>query len=146
LKVSNNEREETIANTPMDYTTLFKKCWSSRPDLRPSLNDILPELERLSKKNPVEFIANVIDSDGEVTQLISKASSSSRNPILSKNANTLIDSGNLILSNDNGRQSMSLKNISALSQHADSSEELLERNINDGQKNYIGLNKPKSTK
>ncbi|CAG8558932.1 19843_t:CDS:2, partial [Racocetra fulgida] len=111
----------------MDYATLFKKCWSSRPDLRPALNDILSELERLSRKNPVEFITNVIDNDGEVTQLMSNASTYSRNsilsndngisfenvPILSENASTLIDLGDLIPSNDNGRQSTPLENISS---------------------------------
>ncbi|CAG8563735.1 140_t:CDS:2 [Dentiscutata erythropus] len=44
----------------LDYADLFKKCWSSEPDQRPTLTEILSELGRLSKEKTVEFITNVI--------------------------------------------------------------------------------------
>ncbi|CAG8570089.1 4629_t:CDS:2, partial [Dentiscutata heterogama] len=61
FKISNNEREKTIIGTPPDYANLFIKCWSSEPYQRPTLNEILLELERLSKEKDSEFITNIID-------------------------------------------------------------------------------------
>ncbi|CAG8723538.1 12155_t:CDS:1, partial [Racocetra fulgida] len=98
LKIAKDQREETITGTPIDYAILFKKCWSSNPDLRPALKYILPELERLSNRETVKFITNVIDNEKKATQSIFNTSTYSENPVL------LNDSG------------ISLENIPALSQ------------------------------
>ncbi|CAG8664395.1 14288_t:CDS:1, partial [Gigaspora rosea] len=39
------------------------KCWSSEPEIRPQLNDILLNLDRLSTEISVEFIINSIKSN-----------------------------------------------------------------------------------
>ncbi|CAG8796313.1 27969_t:CDS:1, partial [Racocetra persica] len=109
-----NEREKIIINTPSDYVNLFEKCWSSEPDLRPILDDVLPELVRLSKERPIKFITNII-GDKRITESLSKtlenlnsSSDSGRQcifrenvPSISENVNTSIHTGNLVLSNDN---------------------------------------------
>ncbi|CAG8771809.1 5518_t:CDS:2 [Dentiscutata erythropus] len=53
-----DNREKIIANTPSDYANLIKECWSSDPDQRPTLDQILIELENLSNKTTIEFITN----------------------------------------------------------------------------------------
>ncbi|CAG8756128.1 10417_t:CDS:2, partial [Gigaspora margarita] len=41
---------EVVDNTPPIYSNLYKKCWSSSPDQRPTLYEILDQLEMLSKE------------------------------------------------------------------------------------------------
>ncbi|CAG8661718.1 17371_t:CDS:2, partial [Dentiscutata erythropus] len=53
-----NKREKIIANTPSDYANLIEKCWSSDLDQRPTLDQILIELENLSNRTTIEFITN----------------------------------------------------------------------------------------
>ncbi|RIB21098.1 kinase-like domain-containing protein [Gigaspora rosea] len=40
--------EKAVANTPPEYVNLYKRSWSSDPDKRPTLSEILTELEKLS--------------------------------------------------------------------------------------------------
>ncbi|RIB19914.1 kinase-like domain-containing protein [Gigaspora rosea] len=40
LKIINNEKEKVIPGTPTDYSELYKSCWSSDPDKRPTLEKI----------------------------------------------------------------------------------------------------------
>ncbi|KAF0503054.1 kinase-like protein [Gigaspora margarita] len=58
LEISKNKREKVIPGTPTDYTELYKSCWTSDPDKRPTLEKILTELTRLSVEISVEFIEN----------------------------------------------------------------------------------------
>ncbi|CAG8736204.1 24796_t:CDS:2 [Dentiscutata erythropus] len=51
-------REKTVENTPLYYANLYKNCWSSEPNLRPTIDEILIELEK-SLTEPVEFITNL---------------------------------------------------------------------------------------
>ncbi|CAG8768805.1 13802_t:CDS:2, partial [Dentiscutata erythropus] len=52
------DKREIIANTPSDYANLIEKCWSSDSDQRPTLDQILIELEKLSNETTIEFITN----------------------------------------------------------------------------------------
>ncbi|CAG8651866.1 23956_t:CDS:2, partial [Dentiscutata erythropus] len=54
------EREEIVNNTPLSYANLIRKCWSAEPDQRPSLYQVLVELNKLLMETPVEFIVNPI--------------------------------------------------------------------------------------
>ncbi|CAG8667483.1 15938_t:CDS:2, partial [Gigaspora rosea] len=47
-----------------EYADLYKRCWSSDPDQRPVLNEILIELERLSNLS-INFMINYIDIDDQ---------------------------------------------------------------------------------
>ncbi|KAF0451492.1 kinase-like protein [Gigaspora margarita] len=58
-KISRNEREKIIPNTPSDYVNLYEKCWSTEPDERPTLNKISIDLDKLSLET-VKFITNNI--------------------------------------------------------------------------------------
>ena len=60
MKISQGYREEVIPGTPQEYADIYKKCWSSEPEIRPQLNDILLNLDRLSTEISVEFIINSI--------------------------------------------------------------------------------------
>ncbi|CAG8548942.1 3522_t:CDS:2, partial [Racocetra persica] len=61
IEISHNRREKAIENTPPSYADLYMKCWSSNPDLRPTLKEILTELENLSVETD-KFIINPIDN------------------------------------------------------------------------------------
>ncbi|CAG8494443.1 15624_t:CDS:10, partial [Cetraspora pellucida] len=61
LEISHDKREKTIENTPPNYANLYNNCWSSDPDLRPKLNEIILELEKLSIET-IEFITNPVDN------------------------------------------------------------------------------------
>ncbi|CAG8850692.1 14323_t:CDS:1, partial [Racocetra persica] len=43
--ISNNKREKSIEGTPKDYLNLYEKCWSSDPDMRPAMNEILAKFK-----------------------------------------------------------------------------------------------------
>ncbi|CAG8793204.1 13756_t:CDS:2, partial [Dentiscutata erythropus] len=61
ILISQKKREKTINNTPPNYATLYKKCWSTDPDRRPTLNYILKELEKLLVEPCIESIINNIN-------------------------------------------------------------------------------------
>ncbi|CAG8488933.1 5455_t:CDS:2, partial [Dentiscutata erythropus] len=48
----------------IDYANLYKNCWSSDPDQRPVLNEILTKLERLSNLS-IKFMINNIDAEDQ---------------------------------------------------------------------------------
>ncbi|CAG8466578.1 12488_t:CDS:10, partial [Cetraspora pellucida] len=58
LEVINGRRENPVENTPSDYISLYKKCWSSDPDRRPTLVKILGTLDKSSNKPFFNFIKN----------------------------------------------------------------------------------------
>ncbi|CAG8777945.1 854_t:CDS:2 [Dentiscutata erythropus] len=47
-KLINNERENAITNTPQDYVFLYEECWSSNPDNRPEVDEVLKRLKKFS--------------------------------------------------------------------------------------------------
>ncbi|KAF0531734.1 kinase-like protein [Gigaspora margarita] len=59
LKIANGAREKFVDETPLSYSDLFEKCWSTEPEQRPSLKQVLNELE---KETSVEFIINRINN------------------------------------------------------------------------------------
>ncbi|CAG8820805.1 25089_t:CDS:1, partial [Racocetra persica] len=65
LRISLDEREKPILNTPINYIKLYKKCWSTDPNQRPKLEDIFCSLEILAKEKTIEFITNEINNDTE---------------------------------------------------------------------------------
>ncbi|RIB07277.1 kinase-like domain-containing protein, partial [Gigaspora rosea] len=107
-KILNNEREEPIFSTPPYYANLFNKCWSFERNLRPTSNDILTELERLSKEKTVEFITNIIDTDSE-TSICSGNLVEFITNVVDNDSETLICSGNFVFTN-----AMLYENISTL--------------------------------
>ncbi|CAG8818083.1 825_t:CDS:1, partial [Racocetra persica] len=65
------------------YANLFKKCWSTKPDERPFLDQVLVELNKLSTENTVEFITNHINSGNKNVLVKSKTSANLDSPISS---------------------------------------------------------------
>ncbi|RIB26127.1 chitin synthase-domain-containing protein [Gigaspora rosea] len=61
LLISQKKREKTFESTPPNYATLYRKCWSTDPDKRPTLNYILKKLEMLLTEPVIEFITNDIN-------------------------------------------------------------------------------------
>ncbi|CAG8691753.1 13258_t:CDS:2, partial [Cetraspora pellucida] len=51
-------REQTIPGTPIDFVSLYKKCWNAEPKERPTINEILENLSLMSKKETIQFIIN----------------------------------------------------------------------------------------
>ncbi|RIB23215.1 hypothetical protein C2G38_2172039 [Gigaspora rosea] len=62
-KAKRNEKSDIYSlgreSDPTEYSELYKSCWSSDPDKRPTLEKILTELARLSVEISVEFIENL---------------------------------------------------------------------------------------
>ncbi|KAF0501388.1 kinase-like protein [Gigaspora margarita] len=58
IQILQGYREEVIPNTPSDYAELYKCCWDSDPQKRPSLDEILEVLDEISSKTTPEFITN----------------------------------------------------------------------------------------
>ncbi|KAF0381914.1 kinase-like protein [Gigaspora margarita] len=52
-------RESIVRNTPLDYTDLYKQCWSFEKNQRPTLDIVLNKLKKLQTKK-IEFITNII--------------------------------------------------------------------------------------
>ncbi|CAG8709375.1 3812_t:CDS:2 [Racocetra fulgida] len=42
-------REETIPETPKEYSDLYIKCWDAKPDERPCIETVHEELKKLMK-------------------------------------------------------------------------------------------------
>ncbi|CAG8636116.1 11585_t:CDS:2 [Dentiscutata heterogama] len=68
LKIAEHDREKIIANTPQDYANLYTKCWSSDPDQRPTLTQILAVFEKLLAEtstmiNQITIINQIIEAD-----------------------------------------------------------------------------------
>ncbi|KAF0439664.1 Myosin V [Gigaspora margarita] len=61
MSITHGVREKAIENTPLNYVSLFQKCWSTEPAQRPSLDQVLDELNKLLTENTVEFVVNRID-------------------------------------------------------------------------------------
>ncbi|KAF0535471.1 kinase-like protein [Gigaspora margarita] len=58
LKTFHGDRETPISNTPEDYVNLYKKCWSSDREQRPTLKTISNCIEKISKESVDQFIIN----------------------------------------------------------------------------------------
>ncbi|RIB24272.1 kinase-like domain-containing protein [Gigaspora rosea] len=58
IQILQGYREEVIPNTPSDYAELYKCCWDSDPQKRPSLDEILEVLDEISSEKAAEFITN----------------------------------------------------------------------------------------
>ncbi|RIB06993.1 hypothetical protein C2G38_2046366 [Gigaspora rosea] len=61
LLIGNNKREKPVVNTPSNYVNLYKKCWSSDSNRRPTLNYILMEIDRSLAETTIDLITNKID-------------------------------------------------------------------------------------
>ncbi|GES80282.1 hypothetical protein GLOIN_2v1871094 [Rhizophagus clarus] len=46
-KLLNGEREEPVANTPLEYLQLYQKCWNDDPNMRPEINEVYDILSQL---------------------------------------------------------------------------------------------------
>ncbi|RIB15112.1 kinase-like domain-containing protein [Gigaspora rosea] len=58
IKISQGKRETIIPGTPIDYAKLYMRCWDSEPEKRPTLEEILTELKRLSKEITILSVVN----------------------------------------------------------------------------------------
>ncbi|KAF0483215.1 kinase-like protein [Gigaspora margarita] len=58
IKISQGKREKIIAGTPIDYAKLYVRCWDSEPEKRPTSEEILNELERLSNDVKILSVIN----------------------------------------------------------------------------------------
>ncbi|RIB09548.1 hypothetical protein C2G38_2208620 [Gigaspora rosea] len=68
FKIWEKDRVEVVDNTPLDYVSLYKMCYSLEPDKRPTLDTILNKLNRLSVETTIEFIENKNDLDKPIAQ------------------------------------------------------------------------------
>ncbi|RIB16890.1 kinase-like domain-containing protein [Gigaspora rosea] len=71
-KIINMQREIPILNTPSDYTDLYRKCWSTNPDERPIMSNILETLNNLSKTTDNFKMQNKIDKLSNLSAMLSE--------------------------------------------------------------------------
>src|ERR1041384_7846835 len=43
-------RETPVENTPLEYQDLYQQCWNGEPDLRPDINKVYEELNKLKSQ------------------------------------------------------------------------------------------------
>ncbi|KAF0479088.1 glycosyltransferase family 2 protein [Gigaspora margarita] len=60
LLIGINKREKSVVNTPSNYVNLYRKCWSSDSNRRPTLNYILMEIDRSLAETTID-ITNKVD-------------------------------------------------------------------------------------
>ncbi|CAG8511019.1 24234_t:CDS:10, partial [Racocetra persica] len=65
--IAKNKREEIIAETPLDYSNLYTKCWSYEPSNRPTLDEIINRLDNITS---IEYITNKISKIFDVNRII----------------------------------------------------------------------------
>ncbi|RIB10198.1 kinase-like domain-containing protein [Gigaspora rosea] len=65
IEISRGGREKMIPDTPPNYASLYRNCWSDEPGQRPTLNEILDELKILSEET-IEFFTNDFNNGAEV--------------------------------------------------------------------------------
>ncbi|CAG8776035.1 12491_t:CDS:2, partial [Cetraspora pellucida] len=58
IEAMQGRREQTIPGTPIDFASLYKKCWNAEPKERPTINEILENLSLMSKIETIQFIIN----------------------------------------------------------------------------------------
>ncbi|KAF0559882.1 kinase-like protein [Gigaspora margarita] len=51
-------REQPIPGTPIDYVKLYKKCWNAEPNERPTISQILDNLDLILARNTIKYIIN----------------------------------------------------------------------------------------
>ncbi|KAF0483904.1 glycosyltransferase family 2 protein [Gigaspora margarita] len=84
IEIINGTREKMVENTPLDYANLYNRCWSSSSDQRPTLNESLTELEKLSIETNIEFIINDISTKIDVNSIESYSDDSIMNYSISE--------------------------------------------------------------
>ena len=47
ISIVNGFRETTIMGTPKNYDDLYKNCWNSEPERRPTIRKVLQEFENM---------------------------------------------------------------------------------------------------
>ncbi|RIB24830.1 kinase-like domain-containing protein [Gigaspora rosea] len=57
-KIKCDEKETIIPGTPKDYAEFYMRCWDFEPEKRPTLEEILTELERSSKEMTIISVVN----------------------------------------------------------------------------------------
>ncbi|CAG8808433.1 17355_t:CDS:2, partial [Cetraspora pellucida] len=96
--------ETIIPNTPPDYASLYEKCWSTEPNERPTLNEILSNLDKLSLERTIKFITNnVKDSKNfpeTTSEIITNSIEVSSSSDDLKNSSTKIQHPSKILINE----------------------------------------------
>ncbi|CAG8503272.1 36594_t:CDS:2, partial [Racocetra persica] len=68
LKPIGKGGEKVIENTPKDYINLYKNCWSLKQKQRPTLDNILSILGKLSVEITIEFVENKIVPYKQITR------------------------------------------------------------------------------
>ncbi|CAG8578227.1 1323_t:CDS:2 [Gigaspora margarita] len=62
IHVALGHREKSVPGTPSGYVKLYKKCWDTEPERRPTISKILRRFNKLSEKVKVEVIKNKISN------------------------------------------------------------------------------------
>ncbi|KAF9185008.1 hypothetical protein BGZ51_003003 [Haplosporangium sp. Z 767] len=57
VSILNSKRESPVEGTPEKYRQLYEKCWSSDPEMRPSLAEILSTIEEVRQELTEEQLA-----------------------------------------------------------------------------------------
>ncbi|PKK80981.1 hypothetical protein RhiirC2_723107 [Rhizophagus irregularis] len=48
LSIVTGNREQPVTNTPLEYQSLYIKCWDDDPEKRPSMKDVSEKLKKMN--------------------------------------------------------------------------------------------------
>ncbi|CAG8488544.1 10953_t:CDS:2, partial [Funneliformis mosseae] len=65
IKIINGVRENAVENTPKFYEELYKKCWDSTPEKRPSIRNVLKELDEMIIEEKMSNTIEVVLENSE---------------------------------------------------------------------------------
>ncbi|GBC07811.1 hypothetical protein RclHR1_07700004 [Rhizophagus clarus] len=92
--ISEGKREETINGTPDDYSNLYIRCWSGKPDERPDIQEVGLILQTISSKDDVFNNAQIQEDNIELLNNISAMNNSSES--ISASVDSLIINDNML--------------------------------------------------
>ncbi|RGB37180.1 kinase-like domain-containing protein [Rhizophagus diaphanus] len=64
VEILSGKRETPVADTPIDYLNIYKKCWEDNPDDRPNIQQVLSDLKSINiNTNEMEICENTLEND-----------------------------------------------------------------------------------
>ena len=68
IEICHGKRETPVENTPLEYQQFYQQCWDGEPDLRPDINKVHEELNKLKSQFGSQSESSLKDGDPNESQ------------------------------------------------------------------------------